>query len=117
MKTLTFFLLLTGLFLAAKGNAQSENSMLVKIDSLEIDVFNNYESARPPIELNNLREPVLYTLNGEKLKITRFSELRTGEGAVESITIIRNPEELKEKGYSNYSSLVEVVTEKNEQKE
>lgn len=106
-----------GLLLATDGNAQSENSMLMKIDSLEIDIFNNYESDCPPISLNNLREPVLYTLNGEKLNITSFSELKTGEGAVESITIIQDPEELKEKGYSNYNSLVEVVTEENEQKE
>lgn len=75
--------------------------------------YNVYESDVPPINLNNLREPTLFILNDEALKILKFSELNIGREKVQSVTIIQDPIEIKELGYSRFNSLVKIRTEGN----
>ncbi len=93
-------------------NAGSKNSFMVKIDSLEIDIYNNYESDIPPVNLNNLREPTLFILNDKELKISKFSELMVDKEKIESVTIIQDPVEIKRLGYERFNSIVKVRTEK-----
>lgn len=98
----------------SKGdNTEPKNSLIVKIDSLEIDVYNGNESDVPPINLNNLREPTLFILNDEALEILKFSELNIGREKVQSVTIIQDPIEIEELGYSRFNSLVKIRTEEN----
>lgn len=89
-------------------NAPPENSFIIKIDSLEIDIYNNYESDIPPINLNSLREPTLFILDDKELQITKFSELKVDNEKVQSVTIIQDPIEIKELGYSEFNSIVKI---------
>lgn len=105
-------------FLTLESNAQSKadnvlpkNSFIIKIDSLEIDIYKNYESDIPPINLTNLREPTVFILNDEELKISKFSELKIDNEKVQSLTIIQDPIEIKELGYNRFNSIVKIRTE------
>ena len=105
-------------FLTFESNAQSkadnaltENSFIIKIDSLEIDIYNNYEADIPPINLNNLQEPTLFILDDKELKISKFSELKVDKEKIESVTIIQDPTQIKELGYIRFKSIVKVKTE------
>lgn len=92
-------------------NALQKDSFIIKIDSLEIDVFNNYESSIPPINLNNLREPTLFILDDKALKISKFSELAIDNKNIQLVTIIQDPMEIKELGHSKFNSIVKIRTE------
>jgi hypothetical protein len=107
-------LFLTGLFLTYEATAQSGNSFIAPLDSIEIDIYNNYESDKAPFDLHKLREPTLFILNGQELEISAFSELNLGEGEIESVTIIQDPNSLQVMGYSSYHSMVKVQTKENE---
>ena len=105
-------------FLTFESKAQSKpdkalpkDSFIIKIDSLEIDIYNNYDSDIPPINLNNLREPTLFILDDKELQISRFSELKVDNEKVESVTIIQDPIEIKELGYNRFNSIVKIRTE------
>lgn len=121
MNYLKITLLFIAGFLTFEGNAQSKpdnalpkNSFIIKIDSLEIDIYKNYESDIPPLNLNNLREPTLFILNEKELKISNFSELKVDKEKVQSVTIIQDPAEIKGLGYSRFNSIVKVKTEEEE---
>lgn len=114
MNYLKIALFVAAVFFTFEGNAQTKNSFIMRIDSLEIDIYNNYESDSPPINLNNLNQPALFMLNGKELKISEFSELKIGEGKIKSVTVIQNPDEIKEMGYSGFNSIVKIKTEKEE---
>ena len=114
MKITLFFI--SG-FLTFESNAQSKadnalpkNSFIIKVDSLEIDIYNNYEADIPPINLNNLREPTLFILDDKELQISKFSDLKVDNEKVESVTIIQDPVEIKEMGYSRFNSIVKIST-------
>ena len=121
MNYLKITLLFIAGFLTFEGNAQSKsanallrNSFIIKIDSLEIDIYKNYESDIPPLNLNNLREPTLFILDEKELKIANFSELKIDKEKIQSVTIIQDPAEIKELGYNRFNSIVKVETEEEE---
>lgn len=118
MDNLKITLFFIAALLTFEGNAQSKkdkalpkNSFIIKIDSLEIDIYNNYEGDTPPLSLNKLREPTLFILDDKELKITSFSELKVEKEKIESVTIIQDPVELKGLGYDRFNSIVKVRTE------
>ncbi len=121
MNYLKISLLLTALLVAAEGNAQSaaadvvpDNSFVVNIDSLQFDIYNNYEPSIPPVNFNTLQEPVLFIVNGKATEISRFSDLKLEHENLKSVTVVQDPEEIKELGYLKYNSVVKIKTEKEE---
>lgn len=124
MKYLKFALFFTAAFLTLEGMAQStesnadaKNSFIIKIDSLEIDIYNNYESDNPPITLNNLKEPSLFILNDKELKISKFSELNLEKEKIQTLIIIQDPIEIKKMGNSSINSIVKIKTKEFEEQD
>lgn len=110
MNYLKISLFFIGVIFTFESNAQSQNSFIVKIDSVEIDIYNNYESDDPTLNLNRLREPTLFLLNDKELKISKFSEFEIEDEKIESITITQNQNDIKEMGYDKYKSIVAIET-------
>lgn len=117
MKYLTMALFLAAACMAREGMAQSrggngnaKNSFIIKIDSLEIDIYNNYESDNPPLSLNKLKEPSLLILNEEELEISTFSELKLKSEKVQTLAVIQDPAEIRKMGYSRFNSIVKIKT-------
>jgi hypothetical protein len=102
--------------------AQTKNSFIIKLDSLEIDIYNNVDYnfpiqigvAIPPlkIDLNNLPEPTIFIINGKITKYKKFSEFSTTIDKIDTIEIIRNPDDLQNLGFNKYKSAVIITTKK-----
>lgn len=108
-------------YLTTEANAQSnsdhvlpKNSFIIRIDSLEVDLYNNYEADNPPFDLNKLHEPTLFILDDKELKISDFSELIVDKENIHSVTIIQDAVEIKASGYGKFNSIVRVMTKKEE---
>lgn len=107
LKTVLF---LVGLLLVIDCNAQSKNSFVVKIDSVEINIYDNYESNHAPINFNRLPEQTLFILNDKELNITKFSALELPFNSMESIEIIKDKDTMREMGYANYNAIMKITT-------
>lgn len=110
MVHLKSILFLVGLLLIIDCRAQSENSFIVKIDSIEINIYDNYESNHPPINFNKLPEPTLFILNDKVLNITKYSALELPFNSMESIEIIKGKDNIREMRYTNYNAIMKITT-------
>lgn len=121
MNRLTIALFFVAVFFTLESRAQSatedskpKNSFIVEVDALEIDIYNNHESDRPPLDINNLKEPTLFILDEQALSISKFAELKLEDEKIESIIVTQNPAEIKRLGYDKFNSVVRVKTKEKE---
>lgn len=114
MAYLKSILFLVGLLLIIDCKAQSGNSFIVKIDSIEVNIYDNYDSNRPPINFNRLPEPTLFILNDKVLNITKYSALELRFNSMESIEIIKGKDKIREMGYTNYNAIMKITTKNND---
>ncbi len=117
LRTLIFF---SGVLFYSSSIAQTKESFLIKMDSIEIDIYNNVDFDTPnqlgiqapplKIDLNNLPEPTLILINGKETQFKKFSEVSPTIDEIETVEIIKNSSDLQKRGFNNYKSAVMITT-------